>query len=757
MYRGQFLGLTFLNGAFLVAALAALLPIVIHLISRRRVETIDFSSLRFLKELERKRIRRVRLRQILLLIIRSLILLAAALALARPTLRGPLAGRGGGRARTSVAIVLDESASMSREFDGGALFDEAISAGHRIADLLDEGDQAFLVAVGDPSSTATPDGTFSRNALREALAERRVTASATDYVGAIAMARELLSSARNLNREVFVVGDLQRSGWAGARRGVASSADAGAAEGGAAADPGSAEPRGSEQEPRPADAGTASNDGNGSAIDGTTRGDGPGRADGPSIRGYLLPVEGPASNLGVVSADVSRKYGGTAGLFSITAEIRNWGWRAAEVPVRLFLDDVQIGQSGLALMPGESAVARFATVVDESEWHAGRVEIPDDVLAVDNQHYFAIPAARQTEVLVVGEAADEPGDDAYYVERALDPTGAAERFEPVVVEVPSLARQEHGRFSVVVLADVGRLDGSGERWIARHVADGGGVLLIFGDRTDMRYWNENLLPTLAGASFRTLIDRADGVRVAPASAGHPILEGLVFGERLVDDVSVRRGFTIEAADVEEVLELPGLGPLLTLHGQEDRGDGSGPGEVAALFTGVDPAWSDLPRSGFLVPLLHRLVRRLEGERARQASTIVGGTLVVPVEDGVVGRIEVALPDGGTALADRSGEGGGEARLTLVERPGVYRFASAGREIALGVANVEPRESDLEPATAAEIAELVPEVDFRVVDPDAPLEAEVLEARRGRELWRVFVYIALGLIALEMLLARPRPV
>ena len=88
------MNLTFLNGAFLFAALAALLPLVIHLISRRRVTTVDFSSLRFLKELERKKIRRVRLRQILLLVIRSLVLLFVALALSRPTLSGGLSGTG---------------------------------------------------------------------------------------------------------------------------------------------------------------------------------------------------------------------------------------------------------------------------------------------------------------------------------------------------------------------------------------------------------------------------------------------------------------------------------------------------------------------------------------------------------------------------------------------------------------------------------------------------------------------------------------
>ncbi len=684
------MNLTFLNAGFLFAALAALIPLVIHLISRRKVETVDFSSLRFLKELERKRIRRVRLRQILLLIVRGLVLLCAALALARPTLRGAQAG--GAHARTSVVIVLDDSASMSRDGqDGRPLFADAVAAARGVAGLLSEGDQAFLVTAGAPPRSVVPGGTFSPAALERALDGLSVGAAATDYPAALALARDLLSGARNLNREIYVVGDMQRTGWRG---------PAGAVE-------------------------TA----------------------GP--RTYCLTIPGPEGNLSVSVADVAREYGGTSGLHSVTAEVRNHGRRQATVPVRFFLDGEQVGQAGVEVGPGATASARFAAAIDETRWHSGRVEIPGDALGPDNAGYLAIPAARRTEVLVVAPdgAADARGD-GFYVARALDPTGGGERFSPVSVTVAALASQDRGRFPVVVLADAGRLTGPAVEWLERHLADGGGALFVLGRRTDVRSWNDGPLPALTRVTLRAPFERSAGIRLSPASQGHPLLDGLVFGARLIDEVAVRRGFEVEAGGAEDVLEAPGVGPVLVM-----TSDGAA---TAVLLTGLDPAWSDLPTSGLIVPLVHRLVERLGAGVARAEAALVGDDLVVPLAPGAGGSVEVELPGGALLVAPVTERAGGSvAVLERAPAPGIYRFGGGAAGGVLAVVNANPAESDLAPASDDDIAAFAPGV--RRLAPGAALEDEILEARRGRELWRAFLYAALALLALEMVMARPRGV
>jgi hypothetical protein len=718
------LNFTFLNGAFLFAALAALLPLLIHLISRRRVATVEFSSLRFLKELERKRIRRVRLRQILLLIIRSLIILAAALALARPTIRGTLGGAGA-HARTSVAIVLDDSASMSRGGDGGDLLSEAAGVAEEIAGLLDEGDQAFLVTAGGPARAVLPQGTFSPDVLLESLSAVEAGPTATDYERALDIATDLLAASRNLNRELYVLGDLQRNGWFDTA---------------ATPEPAATEEGGRGDLPRP-------------GVD--------------AHRAYVMPVAGPTANLGILAVSVERKYGGAGGLFSVSAQVANYGRRGGEVLVKLFVDGEQAGQAGVDVGGGGSATARFAVSVDETEWHEGWVELPQDAMDADNRHHFVIPVSRLTEVLVVRPDTSEELDDADFIERALDPTESGERFSVSVVSQGALPRQDDDRFPVVVLADVGRLDGSSEAWLSRHIDDGGGVLIVLGNRTDIRFWNAGPLPELAGMEIRAPVERPEGVRLKPALQGHPLFEGLVFGERLVDDIAVRRAFETRPTAVEEVLELPGIGPALTLNrpagarsapgGARPRGRGSSlrAGEVATLTTGIDPSWSDLPRSGFIVPLLHRLVERLSRTSSGQPEALVGEDLVVRLSETPAGRIEAESPSGRTLTAQLREGRGPAAVIERADEPGSYRFRSGGRTVALGAVNVDPRESDLAPADRAEIEARLAPSSVTFVNADARLEDEVLQARYGRELWRAFLYVALGLLALEMYLARPR--
>ena len=77
--------MTFLNGLFLFGLFAGLVPVLIHLLARRRAERREFPSLEFLREILYRRIQRARLRQFLLLMLRILAMcaLAAALALCR--------------------------------------------------------------------------------------------------------------------------------------------------------------------------------------------------------------------------------------------------------------------------------------------------------------------------------------------------------------------------------------------------------------------------------------------------------------------------------------------------------------------------------------------------------------------------------------------------------------------------------------------------------------------------------------------------
>jgi uncharacterized protein (DUF58 family) len=135
--------MNFLNPLVLFGMVAAGIPILLHLLNLRRLKTVDFSTVRFLQELQQTRVRRLRIQQILLLVLRTLIILFAVLAFARPTIPGnlPLLSV---EARSSVVILLDNSASMEAADQRGQRFRQARKAAEQVLALLRDGDEVAI-------------------------------------------------------------------------------------------------------------------------------------------------------------------------------------------------------------------------------------------------------------------------------------------------------------------------------------------------------------------------------------------------------------------------------------------------------------------------------------------------------------------------------------------------------------------------------------------------------------------------------------
>src|SRR4051812_6958961 len=104
--------MTFLNPSLAFAGLACIsLPILIHLLMRRRRKPIVWAAMRFLMEAYKRHKRRLRLEQLLLLAARCLLVALIGLALGRPLLRA--AGVIGGRGAIVAYLLVDNSLTGS--------------------------------------------------------------------------------------------------------------------------------------------------------------------------------------------------------------------------------------------------------------------------------------------------------------------------------------------------------------------------------------------------------------------------------------------------------------------------------------------------------------------------------------------------------------------------------------------------------------------------------------------------------------------
>ena len=104
--------MSFASPYYLLGLLAAAIPILIHLLTRDRIQRVSFSTLRFFARGSQAVLRRKRILEAILVAMRAAVCALIALAFARPFL-----GAGDDAAitaGTACVIVADVSASMRR-------------------------------------------------------------------------------------------------------------------------------------------------------------------------------------------------------------------------------------------------------------------------------------------------------------------------------------------------------------------------------------------------------------------------------------------------------------------------------------------------------------------------------------------------------------------------------------------------------------------------------------------------------------------
>ena len=86
-------------------------------------------------------------------------------------------------------------------------------------------------------------------------------------------------------------------------------------------------------------------------------------------------------------------------------------------------------------------------------------------------------------------------------------------------------------------------------------------------------------------------------------------------------------------------------------------------------------------------------------------------------------------------------------------PGIYHIEYQGQEIDRFAINLNPTESNLTTVDQDQFASSLGAPDINVLDTDVDLASFISQLRFGKELWHIFLWIALILLALEMIISR----
>ena len=717
----------FLNPIFLIGMTSALIPLIIHLSRSRRTKKIRFSTTRFMTDHFLRSYRMSRIKELLLLLARMLLFALFAAALAQPFVQPQGQAFAGVHEKRTVVFVIDNSASMGYIEHDVSLLQRARAAAIEIVDSLKEGDRASVILAGHLANG--PEILFNEPTLqlgdvRQAVEGLQVTGLETSLTQAILLAEQMVkSAASDESREIYVLSDLQGTGW--------------------------------------------------EVLDEEQAGD---RSDANIFFVSVRPEHPRNIAITAVQYAAARPMVGIP--FAIRPHVRNHNNPATECTVELYIDDRKVGEQRITgLRSGRWSVTTFHHTFESGGWHAGYVQTSDGTLAGDDRRYFAFQVLDAINVLAVNGAPSSVRwlDELFFVEAALGAGMAGQNAVDVeVVDADALINANLDDFSLVILANVETLASQAVETIERYVDSGGSLLIFLGDKSNPSFYNRTLngsnrlhgglMPGPLQSIQGDPADDSGADRIGEFDGRHVVLAAFET-ETSLDSVTMKAFWKIDPGDATVLMRTATGSPLLC-----ERPFGKG--QVMVFASTCDRDWTNFPVRPAFLPWMYRVVGYLSQERmGRQNFYHTGDVIPVPVSATTgLTQLLVKKPDGTVGSVGTTGDSSAPLAFVDTTQAGAYTMYAPDGAVPeqVFVCNVAAFESDLtliddvladralpesatrEAAIVAGLRDIVmpgrPLVSF-VGDPAEIAQASLL-ARGGWKLWNIILMIVIAVALIE---------
>jgi hypothetical protein len=722
----------FLTRPFLIGGAAAAIPVIIHLVQRRRMRQVVFGSLRFLRKAPHHIVHRRRFEEVLLVILRALAMGLLAAVFARPFFpdsREAIAAGGALTGEEAALVLIDNSYSMLAPGRLDKAKQEALKALHE----MDPATKVGVAAYSTRLEELCPVGSSQRQAI-EAIGGIAPSWRGTRLDLALKQADRLLTRAgRNeVHRRIVLVGDFQDSAWQD--------------RGGWTLSPGT-----------------------------------------ELVVRNIAPK--PVPNVYVSRVAVPRLVVAGGFVEVVSATVRNLTDKPlSDAAVTFRVGGQQKGVQTVNVRPGEEAPVRFRHKFTEPGDVTGSISVQaDDTLPGDNAAWFCVPVTSRVHVLLVNADSREEmtRNDGLFVKTALvpDANGVVSPFEVREITPERMTPANLSGVDVVLLINVSSLPaevtrvppdrrGAGDAALhsplGRFLATGGGLGFICGGKIQPAVFNR----TFDGLAPCELVRLARQGDEPPVAINQVDLRHEVFSEFALphsgdfSSAEFTQYFLVSGslrARVPARFSNADAHPALLERTFDAEGSTPARGKSILFVSSMDLEWSNLCLKSVFVPFVHQLTKRLCARRS-------GGQRNYVVGDEISYRLPAAADRAALRrLADKAHgvEAEGPEQLTAraaggvvsfpPQRPGIYELAWEGGAARFAV-NLDGAEADLRPLDTRllvgtvrkgpALAEAAGQAAPSVAAKDTARER--VEARQ--RLWWYLALAALVVLALEMLLA-----
>jgi hypothetical protein len=691
----------FFTNSLMLAGLAALgIPVLIHLLLKRKKKRVQFSTIRFFQLQDEQSSRRRKLRNWLLLALRLLIVALLVLAFSRPYARQN-GGLAADRKLLRVVFVLDNSASMQATGTEGQRWALAKERIQKVISSLNGDDRAALIECATHASVLS--GFAPPPSVAQVLRDL-VPAYGTSSLGDGLLQAVRLSSGggQNALSTIYLVTDLQKS----ACRSISSC-------------------------PVP-----------------------------QNIDLKLLAVGDVASpNLAIVRLDAEPHDGARPHVVVASFSDED----SPSITLELAIDNQLVSSQTFNLKAGGSTNFDLLFPAVKPGWHDLKTSLRShDALESDNSRFasFFVPEPARVLLVEPRTAARVFEQETFFLACALDPgrdstnspPGAFNLTQVTVEELPAklAAPKDSSPWNVVVMP--GLKDLPAGLALDSFVREGGGLVLFLGEEVSANRYNSELRDLLPArvTDPDKIADVTSPWRIALYDTNSAVFSAFRLpnsGDLRIPEFAKR--YTLEPAEGATRLAFFDDGVPLVVTRSVGRG------RVALVNTSADTQWNDWPKHKTFVPFLHGLTKYVAQSATHDSiqennSFIAGEDF--DLESGAAGRLAqftLTKPNGkGVQLtADEQGR----LRDPGMTLPGVYSLRDkTGREIRRMAVNLPPQESNLEALRPTDFQQQLVRTQ---VNPKQTLAAGLFGAHDDRrEFWTALLLGALILLLVEPFVA-----
>jgi len=719
------LALSFANPMLLWGLAAASLPILIHLLNKRKFREMEWAAMKFLLAAIQKNSRRIQIENWILLAIRTLLIILVVAAMARPFLESLgalpiLAGE-----RTHHVIVLDGSLSMAYKTGGVSRWEQAKDLASQLVKESRRGDALSVVLMAAPPRAVIKDPSPNHTEVLKELESITLPHGGTDLAATFSVIDRVLEASPISQKEVVFLTDLQAASW-----------------------------RNPEQEQDAALKRSLAS------------------LSSRKVRSIIIDLgKDAAPNRALVDLGVSPNLVTLGNSALVRAVVRNYGTEPAEgLRVKLIVDGRLGPEERINLAPGGDQTVAFPYQFISEGDHSLEVQIDDDALGLDNRRWQSVPVREHVNVLLVdGHFKPEPFEaETDFLSAALNPAteseGTPNLIRTTVVPESQLSRSDLSTYDTVVLCNIAQFTESEVNALEEYLKQGGGVAVFGGDQVVRENYNrllhaegKGILPASIGPNVGNAARRnTTSFGFAPLGYRHPIIQDYADATE-----AVQASLTGTRTNEYHKLVLP-KGSRAKIALGFDNGDPAivestwGRGTVFQVATSADSGWTNWPAHPSFPPVMEKIVLESAAGRMAERNVLVGQPIdqTLPLSAGTA-PVTVVTPDRRN-LGARLREDGSMSQLhfeeTEISGPYTIKYGPPLAKDSLFAVNPPSQESDTAKLDRAGVAAALPGWNFAYLTNWKELSNNASAVGRRGELHRPLLFGVLALILAESIIA-----